>query len=300
MRSLRLHAWTTRIHVVMTDDDVLPAVQQITEAFVQDVDLVASRFREDSELAALNRAARRDDVDADLSPLLRACLKAALRTAELTDGLVTPTVGRALVAAGYDRDIDQIDQPAGTAGAFVPDYQRISLRGRGIRMPQGFQLDLGASAKAWAADVLAADLADRLRGGFLVNLGGDIAVAGHAPRADWQIGVEAADGRVVQTISTRHQAFATSSTQVRSWHTDHGPAHHIIDPRTGQPAEPVWVQVTCAGASAVEANAASTAAIVLAHEAPEWLAQRGIPALLIAQDGRRVHTPRWAPERSAA
>lgn len=289
------------MHVVATDDTVLPAAEQITQAFATDVELVASRFRDDSELSALNRAAAVGDVDAEISPLLRVCLGAALRAADLTDGLVTPTVGHALIAAGYDRDISQLSHSAGTRGAFVPDHRQIQLSGKRIRVPKGVSIDLGSSAKAWAADVLAADLADRLGGGFLVNLGGDIAVAGHAPRDGWQIGIEDAAGAVLQTVSTRYQAFTTSSTQLRTWSTDQGPAHHIIDPRSGTVAETTWAQVSCAGVNAVEANSASTAAIVLGSQAPAWLSQRGIPALLVHRDGGQVRTDGWPEaERIAA
>jgi thiamine biosynthesis lipoprotein len=97
------------------------------------------------------------------------------------------------------------------------------------------------------------------------------------------------------------QAVATSSTRRRTWTADGEQRHHIVDPRTGRTASTAWSQVTCAGVSALEANAASTAAVVLGSDAPEWLAGHGIPARLDADLGQAVVTPGWPnPERRAA
>jgi thiamine biosynthesis lipoprotein len=154
-------------------------------------------------------------------------------------------------------------------------------------------LDLGSTAKAHAADTIARLLATLLPGGFLVDLGGDVAVGGPAPDAGWQVGVEASDGSVLQVVSTTRQALATSSTRLRRWATTGGARHHVVDPRTGTTAPATWAQVTCAGASALEANAASTAAIVLGPAAPSWLAGHGIPARLDGADGTVHLTPGW-------
>jgi thiamine biosynthesis lipoprotein len=162
-------------------------------------------------------------------------------------------------------------------------------------------LDLGATAKAYAADLIAARLGRELRGGFLVNLGGDIAVSGLLPVGGWDIGVEDEHGVVRQVVVSSGHAVATSSTRRRTWTADGEQRHHIVDPRTGRTASTAWSQVTCAGVSALEANAASTAAVVLGSEAPEWLAGHGIPARLDADLGRAVVTPGWPnPERRAA
>jgi thiamine biosynthesis lipoprotein len=165
-------------------------------------------------------------------------------------------------------------------------------------------IDLGASAKAHAADTIAARLADRLPGGFLVSLGGDVAVSGDLPPEGWQVAVEGTAGDCREVVASRGQALATSSTARRTWTQGGQQRHHILDPRTGRPAERVWEQVTCAGASALEANAASTAAVVLGAEAPAWLEAHGIPARLDpAAGGPVVTTPGWprpAGARSAA
>ncbi len=120
----------------------------------------------------------------------------------------------------------------------MPGWRTVELDEglRRVRVPAGTVLDLGASAKAYAADTIATLLADRLEGGFLVNLGGDLAVSGELPHDGWQVGVEGTAGEVRQVVASHGQAFATSSTGRRTW-TQHGePRHHIVDPRTGHTA----------------------------------------------------------------
>jgi thiamine biosynthesis lipoprotein len=185
----------------------------------------------------------------------------------------------------------------------VPRWHTVHLNvsARRVSVAPGTLLDLGATAKAYAADSVAALLAGALPGGFAVNLGGDVAVAGDLPAGGWAIGIEDASGKTRQVVTSTGQAIATSSTQLRVWDTDDGPRHHIVDPRTGHVAPVVWSQVSCAAATCLEANAASTAAVVLGADAPEWLTRQGVPARLETVDGRVVVTPGWPDaSRSAA
>ncbi len=295
----RFHAIgaTNRIHV--TDPRVLHEATMVAEDYVSELDAAVSRFRDDSEVSRLAARARREDAWCFGSPLFVDHLRAGLRAARLTDGLVDFTVGSALVASGYDADMDEVRARATwstpTTRVGVPGWRRVTLdeaTGR-ISTPQGTLIDLGSVAKAHAADVIARRLADRLPGGFLVNLGGDIAVSGAAPRGGWRVGVEAADGVVRQVISVVDQGVATSSTQLRTWATADGTAHHIIDPRTGRTAETVWAHVTCVAVNAFEANTASTAALVLGEDAPGWLSAHGLAARLDRVDGSTTLTPGW-------
>jgi thiamine biosynthesis lipoprotein len=241
-----------------------------------------------------------------VSSVFASSLAAALRAARLTDGLVDPTVGAAVVASGYDADLAVVRSrdAAPRPPAHVPGWQSLDFdpATRRLRVPQGMLIDVGASAKAHAADTVARRLAARLPGGFLVSLGGDIAVSGDLPPEGWQVAVEGGEGECRQVVASTGQALATSSTALRTWTQDGERQHHIIDPRTGRPAQRVWEQVTCAGASALEANAASTAAIVLGAAAPAWLEAHGIPARLDhASGGLVVTTPGWPTGvRSAA
>lgn len=254
--------------IVASDPHTLDDAVAIAESYLHGLDRAASRFRGDSELSGLNARARHGDVTAVLSAQLTTTLAAALRVARLTGGLVDPTVGAALEAAGYDDDLSRVQTRATTRraeSAPAPGWERVLLdeRARLLTMPAGTVLDVGASAKAMAADHVAWMLSATLPGGFVVNLGGDIAIGGSLPEGGWQVGVDD-DGRTLQVITSHGQALATSSTRKRVWQTEAGPAHHIVDPRTGAVADAEWAQVTCCAATALEANAATTAALVMA------------------------------------
>ena len=292
--------------VLVTRPDVLADAVEIAQRHLREVDRAVSRFRPDSEVSLLAERARRAPAEAFVSLTFTAYLQAALRVARLTGGLVDPTVGSALVAEGYDGDLDLVRRrPAfrRVRVARVPRWHTVHLNvsARRVSVAPGTLLDLGATAKAYAADSVAALLAGALPGGFAVNLGGDVAVAGDLPAGGWVIGIEDASGETRQVVTSTGQAIATSSTQLRVWDTDDGPRHHIVDPRTGHVARVVWSQVSCAAATCLEANAASTAAVVLGADAPEWLTRQGLPARLETVDRRVVVTPGWPDaSRSAA
>lgn len=292
----RFKAIGTTNRILVTDEDTLPDALRLAQAHLDELDAVVSRFRADSEVTRL-AAEPGPIVRARVSTTLSAYLRVALQVAAATDGLVDPTVGAAVRDSGYDADIAEVRERTALAGraAAVPGWSSIELDEVGhLVMPGGTLLDLGASAKAHAADTIAADLAARLPGGFLVNLGGDIAVAGEAPETGWQVGIELADHRVPQVVSTRGAGLATSSTRHRRWSCADGERHHIVDPRTGATAPAEWAQVTCVAATACAANAMSTAAVVLGVDAPRWLAARGIAARLDRCDGMVVvTTPGW-------
>jgi thiamine biosynthesis lipoprotein len=135
-----------------------------------------------------------------------------------------------------------------------------------------------------------------------VSLGGDVAVAGPVPAEGWPVGI--ADGHrdrdVAATVALRGGGLATSSTTQRRWRRGGREVHHILDPRTGAPAPVIWRTVSVAAASCVEANTASTAAIVLGATAPAWLWRRRLPARLVRHDGAVVGTCGWAPAAVAA
>jgi thiamine biosynthesis lipoprotein len=312
---MTIHQYTFRAigctnSVLTTDATALEAAVGAATAMVDELDRVASRFRADSEISRITAAAKDADVQVVVSELLGGCLQAALHAADITDGLVDPTVGRAVAASGHDVDIDAVRArddvgpvERETAPAAVPGWHAVAYDPptRTLTLPRGTVLDLGATAKAHAADLIAARLGRELRGGFLVNLGGDIAVSGLLPIGGWDIGVEDENGVVRQVVVSSGQAVATSSTRRRIWTAAGGRRHHIVDPRTGRTAASAWSQVTCAGLSALEANAATTAAVVLGVEAPEWLAGHGIPARLDPAVGHTVVTSGWPnPERRAA
>ena len=324
------------IQLGVTDPAKLAPARELFEDDLAALDLACSRFRPDSELAAVAKAARgaSGPVTVAVSPLLAEAVEVSLRAARLTDGDVDPTVGGVMAALGYDRDFAELpsattpgmmdrrvrpdahdDPPSSSssssssgagAGAgssagpgavgvrTIPGWRSVSVdvaAGK-LTVPVGVQLDLGATVKGWAADRSAAAIADRLGCGVLVSLGGDTAVAGRPPRDGWPIRVQdatmpledAPDGPT-QVVSIRAGGLATSSTAARRWHHGGDVLHHILDPRTGLPAAPVWRTVSVAAATCADANTAATAAIIRGDQAPAWLAGLKLPARLVTADG---------------
>ena len=293
--------------VAVTASAELDQARALLQEELEVTDRCCSRFREDSELAHLNRhSGNFVEVSADLCRFVRVALEAA----QSTRGLVDPTLGAQLRAIGYDRTFELVSARDGWQIAATPRpraaWQDVVLdesHGR-VRVPADVELDLGATAKAEAADRAATEIAASIGGGVLVALGGDVAVAGPPPAEGWcaliadshEVSLDAAGPRIV----IRSGGLATSSAVVRSWRTDRGVMHHVLDPRTGSSAPVVWRTVTVADTSCVAANVASTAAIVLGAAAPAWLARRGTHARLVAVDGGVRTTGAWPNEQAAA
>jgi thiamine biosynthesis lipoprotein len=170
----------------------------------------------------------------------------------------------------------------------------VSVTEQTITAPADIRLDLGATAKAIAADRAAAGVHAALGCGVLVSLGGDLATAGPAPRGGWQVVVQdLEDDPAQQTTLAPGFAMATSSTQKRRWQHGGAQVHHILDPRFGLPAEPVWRSVTVAASTCLEANAYSTAAVVRGYAAVDWFRREGITGRLVDTHGRTIHTGGW-------
>jgi FAD:protein FMN transferase len=262
------------------------------------IDLACSRFRQDSELTLINRDSGRRHA---VSPLLAEALGVALLAAAATDGDVDPSCGQSLVQLGYDRDFAEvIGREPGVAAAPQPagGWQRVELDRDAltVRVPAGVLLDLGATAKALAADRAAAAIAAAADTGVLVNLGGDIAVAGPPPRSGWRVEIDADAADAHPVVALWDGGLATSSPGSRAWHNGSQRVHHILDPRTGGPADSCWAAASVAAASCVDANAASTAAIIRSATAPGWLASLGLPARLVARTGAVTTVGAWPDE----
>lgn len=292
-----LEAWSTRMRVAVTDPSLVDVARDRTVVFLDAVDHACSRFRPDSDLS---RVCARPGSVVPVGGILVAALEAALEAASATDGLVTPTVAGALEASGYSRtfaligsgDPAALPQPVPVP---APDWRLVELDTSAwtVRVPSGTALDLGSTAKAWASDTLAGALASELGCGVLVSLGGDVAVAGPGPDRGWT--VEVVDGAAAANpvVLLEQGALATSSTVLRRWTYGGRTAHHIIDPRTGEPADDVWRTVTVAAARCVDANTASTAAVVHGLDAPAWLEEVGLASRLVDRDGRVVTVAGW-------
>jgi thiamine biosynthesis lipoprotein len=317
--ALALKSWKalgTSVLVLTTRDDRLEPATTAVRQVLEDVDAAYSRFRKDSELTHLNANA---GGTVHISPLLATAIDAALRAARLTDGAVDPTIGHAIRIAGYDDDFASIatDGPHPTLPKRgsevqlrawrVPGWQAIRLdRGsRTVSLPQGVELDLGSTGKALAADLAAgAAMAAAGEGGVLVSLGGDIGTAGVSPPGGWRILV-AEDSRVKPSgdgdvICVPAGAVATSSTTVRRWSRDGVILHHIIDPQTGLPTTGPFRTVTVVAGTCLDANIASTAAIVRGETAIDWLTSCRLPARLVENDGTIHYIGPWPDPTSVA
>ena len=299
-----LLAWGTHVRVAVTSSAALPAAEAYTRSWLDVVDRACSRFRDDSDLMAVNQA---PDRAVPVSDVLIEALTAACDAARVTDGLVTPTVGAAVRAAGYDRTFTAL-ATSGPSGLLpsglaplptgpAPDWRSVTVdRQAGtVEVPAGCHLDLGSTTKAWAADRLAERLVDALSCGVLVDLGGDLVAAGPAPTEGWLIQVVDGDpsADVGPLVVIHDGALATSSTVVRRWVRDGAQRHHIIDPRTGLSSDDLWRTVTVQAATCFDANVVSTATVVLGDAAPAWLEQVGLPARLVRRDGAVLAVNGW-------
>ena len=305
-----LKSWTalgTSVHVLTTQDHGLEAASTAVRDVLEDVDDAYSRFREDSDLTQLNANAGRT---IRISPLLATAIDAALRAARLTGGAVDPTIGHAIRVAGYDDDFSRVaaaGAPVHLQTWRVPGWQGIRLdrRLRTVSVPLGVELDLGSTGKALAADLAAAAaIAAAGGGGVLVSLGGDIGIAGEPPSGGWRILV-AEDSRVRpdgdgDVICVPAGGVATSSTTVRRWSRGGAVLHHIIDPQTSLPTSGPFRTVTVVAATCLDANIASTAAIVRGEAAIEWLTSCRLPARLVENDGTIHYIGRWPDPASVA
>jgi thiamine biosynthesis lipoprotein len=300
------NALGTGVRLLVTQADSLGRVREAVQRELDAIEGACSRFREDSELSRLNAAAGREVA---IGPLLSEALAAALRAARATAGAVDPTVGGSMLRIGYDRDFASVDregEPIHLVAERVPGWEVVELdvERRRARAPQGVQLDLGATAKALAADRAARSALGTTEGGVLVSLGGDIATSGPPPRGGWRVLVTDDHAAPLdapgQVVSLTDGGLATSSTTVRRWERGRVVLHHIIDPATGLPAASCWRTVAVLAATCVDANAAATASIIWGERAPEWLERHRLPARLVALDGRVVRVAGWPDDEPPA
>jgi thiamine biosynthesis lipoprotein len=306
LASVSFPALGTTALLCVSERACLPEARTVLERELAEIDLACSRFREDSELMRLNASAGSGPIP--VGALLLEAVEVALDAAVETRGLLDPTVGRTLRLAGYDRRFAAVTLRDGAAFrarfAVVPGFGGIEVdrQRRTIGLDPGVELDLGATAKALAADRSARTAAHAVGCGVLVSLGGDVSVAGTAPQEGWPIRV--ADDHAAPrdapgpTVVIRTGGLATSGTTVRRWRAGAVELHHIVDPRTGRPALTPWRTVTVAARSCVDANVASTAAVVLGEAATPWLEARSLAARLVRASGEVVLTGLW-PEAAA-
>lgn len=287
----------TDVHViVVVPDDRGEAL--CAQAFdrLEQLEARWSRFRPTSELCRLNAA---NGAPVVVAPITFDLLRHAVASWRRTDGAYDPTVAPSVVAAGYDRDFAKVpsDGPALDAPVVgpAPGCSEIVLDPivRSVRLPHDVTLDLGGVAKGFAADVVADELHAAGALGVCVNLGGDLRVLGTPPRPDaaaegWIVEVEEADDRPLLALTDG--AVATTSRRRRTWQRGDRTYHHVIDPRTGAPADVRWLAATVIAGRARDAEALAKAAFLSPDTATASavLQRNDATGLLVDGDGRSV------------
>jgi thiamine biosynthesis lipoprotein len=275
MLSHAFAAMGTEIELLLDAGD--PSQLAGAEREFRRLDALLSRFRPDSELSRLNEAR-----ELAVGPELLELVERALDARERTDGRFDPTVHDAVVAAGYDRSFEHVEDGRGSVATTARAGGRVEVdRATSVvSLEPGYRLDLGGIAKGWAADRVVARLG-RV-GPALVNAGGDIATAGSR---EWPVAVEVARGPV--TLALGEGGVATTGRDRRRWAGEDRPQHHIVDPATGRPAVTDLLTVTVAASSATEAEVQATS-LFLAGSRDRALAEAnegGVAAVLVTEDG---------------
>ena len=294
--------WTTKARIVVTDRAVLEAAAALVRQRLGEVERAASRFRVDSEVSIISRSKSHAH---SVSPMLAGLVEVGLSAAAKSDGAVDPTLGRVMTQLGYG-----VAGPGSisTAAPTPPTpsvrwtverratWRDVSVEANTLRMPAGTLLDLGATAKAWAADRCAEEIAETFGCGALVSLGGDLRVAGSPPADGWNVLVQDGDDEPASLIRLCGvDAVATSSTLHRRWQRNGQPLHHLVDPSTSWPAHPVWRTVTVAAPTCVESNTLTTQAVVRGKAAIRDLVHAGVAARLVDARGEVIRIGGWPP-----
>jgi len=241
-----------------------------------------SRFRADSALSRLNQD--RYLTDTEVASLVRL----ALRLREATDGAFDPGIGAALIEAGYDRSFERLPATPSCSRPAPKTPAAATVRGGTIRLGRGGRLDLGGIAKGWTVDRVGRYLQSRGASTFLIDAGGDVLIGGP----------EAADApQLVQVNGTPWMlrieagAVATSSTLRRAWDTDRGRMHHVVDPRSGEPARRAYAWATVVAPRAALADALATSLLANPEAALAALPAFEAEAFLMGHDGSPQMTP---------
>lgn len=274
----------------------LEAALDAAVRWLRQAERILSRFQPASELSRLNAAAGRP---CRVSPLLAAVLDAALDSARETGGLYDPTVLPCLLAAGYRTGLPPASRRGSVAGGEAPADWRpcwaqvaLDRQARFVTLPPGAALDFGGIAKGWAADAIVAAWPGDAP--LVVNVGGDVRV--HVPAGDdagWPVHVADpfAPDRDLARLRLPGGGVATSSVLGRRWLTPQGWRHHIIDPRTGAPANTDVAQATVLAATATQAEVWVKAVCILGSAAGlAFLAPRPAAALVVCRDGTCLAT----------
>lgn len=295
MARATFHAMGTTV-VALVPESALPVALRLIRDLFEEWERTLSRFRPQSELSRLNAAA---GLRVAVSPLLLSVLGVALDAARATRGVFDPTILLRMIEIGYDRSFEtlaprlpsaRLAQPARTGG-----WREIEVDAaqRMVRLPAGVGLDFGGVAKGMAVDAALALLDEQGIWPAMLNAGGDLAVRGTPPDAPhWPLAIPGKTERWV--IGLERGAVATSGVGHRHWMQGETPRHHLIDPRTGEPAASALWSVTCVAGACAQAEVAAKTALILGQPAGErFIAEARLGALLVAETGAWSAVGAW-------
>jgi thiamine biosynthesis lipoprotein len=284
------------VAIVDSPSTEAPELLQQVPAWFEDWEQSLSRFRAESELNSLNRSA---GWPTPVSETLWEVFLAAVEAEAASDGLVRASILDALMDAGYDRSFDFLPKEQVAAPIIeqntIGSLFEVNLDGtkRTICLPTDMRLDFGGVAKGWAAHQASKRLASY--GAVLVSAGGDIAIS--AEQSDGQKWPVAIDnpfivGEYIDTLMLGACGVATSGTDYRRWKQGGRWSHHIIDPRSGQPAQTDLISATVVAPNAMTAEMAAKAVLILGSERGlEWIEARPeLAALLVLETGEVLYS----------
>ena len=286
MRREEFRAMGTTISMLLPESQAEPGVQIVRSLF-SEWEQALSRFLPESELSQLNAHA---GTPVAVSDLLYTVLATALTAAQATQGVYDPALLDQLVQLGYDRTFD--DLSAVRFDPIIPGEPGGRWRGikvdpirRQVTLPVGIKLDFGGIAKGMAVDAALEQLRQNGVSPAMVNAGGDLAVLGLPPDAEqWPIAVPGREQ--TWTIPLRHGAIATSGIARRHWWQGNTLRHHLLDPRTGLPAQSDLWSVTVVADRCEQAEVAAKVAFILGSKpGAEFLRRHRIAGLLVHEDG---------------
>ena len=254
-----------------------PVEARAIERLFAERDRIFSRFRGDSELSRVNRSVSHV---VPVSAAFAEMVGIALQAAASTGGLVDPTLGEAIEAAGYDRDFGRLGPaPSPPRPAAPGRWRAVRASERALSRPTGVLLDLNGVVKGKTVD----DALELISGDGFVSAGGDLATRG-------ALDVALPGGDAVRLVAG---GLATSGSAKRRWLRSGSWQHHLIDPETGAPARTPWVEVTACAATCLQADVAAKAAFLLGHAGPAFLDDRGLAGRFLGHFGEIVCTRRW-------
>jgi thiamine biosynthesis lipoprotein len=261
---------------------------------VEELEQLWSRFREDSEISVLNRAAGRP---VRVSPETVELVERAIDAWRLSGGAYDPTLLSAVISAGYDRSFEQLDDQARSPAPFDlfgAGADAIEIDGDTIRLPSATGFDPGGIGKGLAADLVADALMASGADGACVNLGGDLRVTGVGPTGGgWTVAIDHPwSPASLASLGLAEGAVATSTTLRRRWRVGGEVRHHLIDPQTGRPAETDANLATVVSAQAWAAEALAKAVVLRGFAHPfDILGGTGAQGLAVSDHGDIVATP---------